>query len=82
MFVTCEDQAEVDYFWDKLTEGGNPSRCGWLKDRFGVSWQIVPTALKTLLHDSEPEQSARVMQAMLQMGKLDIAALQRAHERG
>jgi len=80
MFVTCEDQAEVDYFWDKLTEGGEPNRCGWLKDRFGLSWQIVPAALQTLLHDSDPKRAARVMQAMLQMGKLDVAALQRAHQ--
>ena len=82
MFVTCEDQAEVDYFWDKLTEGGEPSRCGWLKDRFGLSWQIVPSVLWRLLHDSDPKRAARVMQAMLQMGKLDIAKLQRAHEKG
>src|SRR5687767_3202646 len=81
MFVTCEDQAEVDYFWDKLiAEGGQPSRCGWLKDRFGLSWQIVPAVLMTLLQDSDPAKSARVMQAMLQMAKLDIAALQRAHQ--
>jgi predicted 3-demethylubiquinone-9 3-methyltransferase (glyoxalase superfamily) len=81
IFVSCEDQAEVDYFWGKLTEGGgSPSRCGWLKDRFGLSWQIVPAVLPTLLQDSDPAKSARVMQAMLQMGKLDIAALQRAHQ--
>ena len=81
MFVTCEDQAEVDYFWDKLIAGGGePSRCGWLKDRFGLSWQIVPGALWTMLHDKDPERSARVMQAMLQMRKLDIAALRRAHQ--
>jgi predicted 3-demethylubiquinone-9 3-methyltransferase (glyoxalase superfamily) len=80
MFVTCEDQAEVDFFWDKLIEGGGqPSHCRWLKDRFGLSWQIVPAGLMTMLHDSNPERSGRVMQAMLQMGKLDIAALQRAH---
>ena len=81
MFVTCEDQAEVDYFWDRLIAGGGePSRCGWLKDRFGLSWQIVPTVLMTLLHDPDAAKSARVMQAMLQMVKLDIAALQRAHQ--
>lgn len=80
VFVSCEDQAEIDYFWGKLTEGGgSPSRCGWLKDRFGLSWQIVPAVLPTLLHDSDPAKSARVMHAMLQMGKLDIAVLQQAH---
>jgi len=80
MFVTCEDQVEVDHFWDKLVAGGGqPSQCGWLKDRFGLSWQIVPTALMTLLQDPDPKRSARVMQAMLQMGKLDIAELRRAH---
>jgi predicted 3-demethylubiquinone-9 3-methyltransferase (glyoxalase superfamily) len=80
MFVTCEDQAEADYFWDKLIAGGGqPSQCGWLKDRFGLSWQIVPAVLITLLQDSDPEKSARVMQAMLQMVKLDIAALKQAH---
>jgi predicted 3-demethylubiquinone-9 3-methyltransferase (glyoxalase superfamily) len=79
MFVTCEDQTEIDYFWTKLTEGGEPSHCGWLKDRFGLSWQIVPAGLMMLLHDPEPAKSARVMQAMLQMRKLDIASLQRAH---
>jgi predicted 3-demethylubiquinone-9 3-methyltransferase (glyoxalase superfamily) len=80
LFVTCEDQAEIDHFWDKLTAGGAPSQCGWLKDRFGVSWQIVPSVLMTLLQDKDSERSTRVMQAMLQMRKLDIAALQRAHQ--
>ena len=80
MFVTCDNQAEVDYFWDKLMAGGGQSsQCGWLKDRFGLSWQIVPAVLMTLLQDPDPATSARVMQAMLQMVKLDIAALQRAH---
>jgi predicted 3-demethylubiquinone-9 3-methyltransferase (glyoxalase superfamily) len=81
MFVACEDQAEVDYFWDKLIAGGGQaSQCGWLKDRFGLSWQIVPSVLPRLLQDSDPVKSARVMQAMLLMGKLDIVALRRAHE--
>jgi predicted 3-demethylubiquinone-9 3-methyltransferase (glyoxalase superfamily) len=80
LFVTCEDQAEIDHFWNKLTAGGAPSQCGWLKDRFGVSWQIVPSVLMTLLQDKDSERSTRVMQAMLQMRKLDIAALQRAHQ--
>lgn len=80
MFVTCQDQAEVDYFWEKLIAGGGePSQCGWLKDRFGLSWQIVPALLMTLLHDPDREKSARVMQAMLQMRKIDIAALQQAY---
>jgi len=80
MFVTCDNQAEVDYFWDKLMAGGGQSsQCGWLKDRFGLSWQIVPAVLMTLLQDPDPATSARVMQAMLQMVKLDIATLQRAH---
>jgi predicted 3-demethylubiquinone-9 3-methyltransferase (glyoxalase superfamily) len=79
LFVTCEDQAEIDHFWNKLTAGGAPSQCGWLKDRFGVSWQIVPSVM-TLLQDKDSERSTRVMQAMLQMRKLDIAALQRAHQ--
>ncbi len=79
--VHCETQEEVDYYWDRLGAGGDESAqaCGWLKDRFGVSWQIVPTALYELLQDPDPEKSGRVMQAMLQMKKLDIPALQRAH---
>ena len=78
-FVRCADQREVDELWDKLTaDGGAPSRCGWLKDRFGISWQIVPTVLLDLLQHSDPAISRRVMQAMLQMTKLDIAGLQRA----
>jgi len=78
LFVSCEDQAEVDYFWQKLTEGGQPSHCGWLKDRFGLSWQIVPTALPRLLADPDRDRSQRVMQAMLEMRKIDIAALEAA----
>ncbi len=79
--VHCETQEEVDYYWDRLGAGGDESAqaCGWLKDRFGVSWQVVPTALYELLQDPDPEKSGRVMQAMLQMKKLDIPALQRAH---
>jgi len=81
LFVNCETQAEVDELWDKLLAGGGqPSRCGWLTDKFGVSWQIIPTALGQLLHDPDPVKSQRVMQAMLQMVKLDIATLQRAHD--
>jgi len=76
--VNCETQEEVDHLWEKLLEGGQPSRCGWLKDKFGVSWQIIPTILGKLMSDPDPEKSKRVMQAMLQMVKLDIEGLQRA----
>jgi len=78
--VNCESQAEVDHYWTKLAEGGDPSaqQCGWLKDRYGVSWQIVPTALVEMLNDPDATKSQRVMTAMLQMKKIDIAALRRA----
>ena len=76
--VNCETQEEVDHLWGKLLEGGQPSRCGWLKDKYGVSWQIVPTILGQLMGDKDPDASKRVMQAMLQMGKLDIEGLRRA----
>jgi predicted 3-demethylubiquinone-9 3-methyltransferase (glyoxalase superfamily) len=76
--VNCESQQEVDRFWAKLSEGGEPGPCGWLKDKYGVSWQIVPTVLDDLIHDPDPERSQRAMKAMLGMGKLDIAELQRA----
>lgn len=76
--VDCEDQAEVDFLWEKLTQGGSPSQCGWLKDRWGLSWQIVPRALLELLSDKDGAKSKRVMQAMLAMTKIDVAALQRA----
>ncbi|HTL35483.1 MAG TPA: VOC family protein [Kofleriaceae bacterium] len=78
LFVSCETQAEVDYYWEKLLEGGKPSQCGWLKDKFGVSWQIVPTVLSKLLTDKDPARANRAMQAMLKMVKLDIAELERA----
>jgi predicted 3-demethylubiquinone-9 3-methyltransferase (glyoxalase superfamily) len=80
-FVSCETQAEVDELWDRLVEGGEPQRCGWLKDKFGVSWQIIPTALGAMLQDKDPEKSRRVMQAMLQMIKLDINGLRQAYDR-
>jgi predicted 3-demethylubiquinone-9 3-methyltransferase (glyoxalase superfamily) len=81
LFVSCETQDEVDHYWNALIAGGGePGPCGWLKDRFGVSWQIVPTALGTLMGGSDPVKSQRVMQAMLGMSKLDIAGLVRAHE--
>ncbi len=76
--VNCLDQKEVDYFWDKLSEGGKESQCGWLKDRYGVSWQIVPIALSSLLKGDDPAASGRVMKALLQMKKLDISALENA----
>lgn len=80
LFVSCETQAEVDELWARLGSGGEPQRCGWLKDRFGLSWQVVPTALMELMGDPDPARAGRVMQAMLQMDKIDIAALRRAHE--
>ena len=76
--VACESQDEVDYFWETLGAGGQIQQCGWLKDKFGVSWQIVPTALPRLLGDPDRSKANRVMQAMLQMKKLEIAALERA----
>lgn len=77
--VNCETQAEVDEFWAKLSEGGRTDQCAWLQDKFGVSWQIVPTALPRLLADPDPVRSQRVMQAMMKMTKIDIAELERAH---
>ncbi|KOS04616.1 3-demethylubiquinone-9 3-methyltransferase [Flavobacterium akiainvivens] len=80
-FVECEDQQEIDYYWDKLTaDGGEESMCGWLKDKYGLSWQIIPKGLVKLLWDStEPEKSQRAVAAMMQMHKLDIAKLQEAY---
>lgn len=79
--VHCKTQQEVDYFWERLSEGGdeNAQQCGWLKDRFGVSWQVVPDALVELIADPDPVKSSRVMEAMLKMKKIDIAEIQRAH---
>ncbi|NDC42297.1 MAG: VOC family protein, partial [Chitinophagia bacterium] len=77
-FVSCDNQDEIDYYWDKLVENGAPSRCGWLKDQFGLSWQIVPKILGTLLSSKEPGVSQRVMAAMMPMQKLDIATLEAA----
>ena len=77
--VNCRDQAEVDELWDKLAAGGQPGRCGWLKDKFGLSWQIVPSVLMELVSDSDPQKAARVMQAIMRMTKLDIANLKAAH---
>ena len=78
MYVNCETQAEVDDLWAKLTDGGAESRCGWLVDRFGLSWQIIPSILPKLLQDPDREKAGRAMNAMLQMKKIDIAELERA----
>jgi predicted 3-demethylubiquinone-9 3-methyltransferase (glyoxalase superfamily) len=80
--INCETQNEVDYFWEKLTgDGGEESQCGWLKDKFGVSWQITPTVLIDMLHDKDAGKAERVMHAMLQMKKIDIAKLKAAYDR-
>jgi len=80
LFVSCETQDEVDVLWEKLSAGGEKGPCGWLKDKFGVSWQIIPTALGQMLGDKDPQKAQNVMLAMLQMTKIDIAALRRAYE--
>jgi predicted 3-demethylubiquinone-9 3-methyltransferase (glyoxalase superfamily) len=80
LFVNCETQEEVDALWDRLLAGGQAQQCGWLKDKFGLSWQIIPTALGRLLADPDPTKSARVMKAMMQMVKIDVAELKRAHQ--
>jgi predicted 3-demethylubiquinone-9 3-methyltransferase (glyoxalase superfamily) len=78
--VNCETQEEVDEFWEKLTDGGTESRCGWLKDKYGLSWQVNPSILGKMLNDTDPQKAKRVMEAMLQMDKFDIPTLQRAYE--
>jgi predicted 3-demethylubiquinone-9 3-methyltransferase (glyoxalase superfamily) len=80
LFVNCENQKEVDYFWEKLSAGGQEVECGWLKDRFGLSWQVVPAALLEMLQDKDPEKSKRTMAAMLKMKKLDVDALRKAYD--
>jgi predicted 3-demethylubiquinone-9 3-methyltransferase (glyoxalase superfamily) len=80
-FVNCETQEEVDEYWERLSEGGEKQNCGWLKDKFGVSWQIIPTVLGKLLGDKDAQKSQRVMQAMLKMYKIDIKELQMAYEK-
>lgn len=77
--VDCKSQEEVDYFWEKLSEGGEKSHCGWLKDKFGLSWQITPTVLIELMNDPDAAKAGRVTQAMLKMTKIDIATLEKAH---
>src|SRR6202521_2875437 len=79
LFVSCETQDEVDVLWEKLSTGGEKSRCGWLKDKFGLSWQIIPTALGELMVDKDPEKAKRVMDAMMQMSKIEIAGLKKAY---
>jgi predicted 3-demethylubiquinone-9 3-methyltransferase (glyoxalase superfamily) len=76
--ITCEDQDEVDYYWERLTEGGEESQCGWLKDKYGLSWQVVPTGMEEVFSDPDPERAKRAMEAMLKMRKLDIEALRSA----
>ena len=78
--VNCDTQEEVDYYWERLSEGGEKSHCGWLKDKFGLSWQVTPTILGKLMTDNDSEKAKRVMETMLQMDKLDIEPLQRAYE--
>ena len=80
LYVNCQTQAEVDELWQKLADGGEEQMCGWLKDKYGLSWQIIPTALTELMSDPDPEKAGRVMQAMLQMQKIDVAELRRAYE--
>jgi predicted 3-demethylubiquinone-9 3-methyltransferase (glyoxalase superfamily) len=79
LFVSCKKQAEVDRLWEKLSKGGEKSRCGWLKDKYGLSWQIIPDTLGDLLSDKDPKKAERVFQAMLKMTKIDISALKRAY---
>jgi predicted 3-demethylubiquinone-9 3-methyltransferase (glyoxalase superfamily) len=79
--VDCKSQIEVDDLWEKLSAGGQESRCGWLKDKFGLSWQVVPSALVEMLQDPDPEKAKRVMAAMMKMGKIDIAKLKQAYDR-
>lgn len=82
LYVDCKTQQEVDELWEKLSQGGEKGQCGWLKDKYGLSWQVIPSVLGQLLGDSDPQKSKRVMDAMLQMHKLDIQALQKAHAGG
>jgi predicted 3-demethylubiquinone-9 3-methyltransferase (glyoxalase superfamily) len=76
--VTCEDQAEIDYYWERLTQGGEEGPCGWLKDKFGLSWQVVPGGMDEMFSDPDPKRAQRAMQAMFDMTKIDVAALQAA----
>ena len=80
LFINCKTQEEVDELWEKLSEGGRTDKCGWLQDKFGLSWQVIPTVLGELLRDKDPQKSKRVMQAMLKMTKIDIKKLKQAYE--
>lgn len=80
--ITCQDQDEIDYYWDQLSEGGQQGPCGWLKDRYGLSWQVVPTGMDELFADPDPKRAQRAMEAMFKMGKLDVDALRRAADGG
>lgn len=82
LFVNCEGQEEVDELWEKLSEGGEKSRCGWLKDKYGLSWQVIPSALGKLLHDKDRAKSKKVLEAMMRMSKIEIEALQQAYNQG
>ena len=80
LVINCENQKEADYFWEKLLAGGQESECGWLKDKFGLSWQVTPTILLEMIKDKDPQKAQRVMAAMLKMRKIDIATIERAHQ--
>jgi predicted 3-demethylubiquinone-9 3-methyltransferase (glyoxalase superfamily) len=80
LVINCENQKEVDYFWEKLLAGGQESECGWLKDKFGLSWQVTPTILLEMIKDKDPQKAQRVMAAMLKMRKIDIATIERAYQ--
>jgi predicted 3-demethylubiquinone-9 3-methyltransferase (glyoxalase superfamily) len=80
LFVNCETQEEVDMLWEKLSEGGEKQQCGWLKDKYGLSWQIIPTALGEMMQDKDPEKAKRVMEAMLKMEKIDIKTLRQTYD--
>ena len=80
--MNCETQQEVDELWEKLSEGGEKGRCGWLKDKYGLSWQVIPSVLGQMLHDKDAEKSKRVTKAMLQMDKIDIERLKQAYDQG
>jgi predicted 3-demethylubiquinone-9 3-methyltransferase (glyoxalase superfamily) len=82
LFVSCETQQEVDDLWEKLSAGGEKQRCGWLKDKYGLSWQIIPKTLGQMLQDKDPKKSQGVMKAMMQMDKIEIAGLKRAYDQG
>lgn len=82
LFVNCETQEEVDQLWEKLSAGGRKDRCGWLQDKYGLSWQIIPKALGELMGDPDPQKASRVMKAMLQMDKIDVSRLREAHDQG